>query len=661
MTIATLTHGAQKPESTGIDKNTLLFALFTTFAVTFPHINHVPGVIFGFFLICFGWRLASAAENVKLPSRSTLFVATLAGIGVIFWQHQTLLGLEAGTSFFVVCLGLKLLELRQDRDLYLVIYLSFFVATTLFLFSQSILMGIHVLIASCLLIVNLISINAVNAMNLKAKFKLSLTLLGQAFPIMILLFLIFPRIAAPKFGLGAQNAIGRTGLSDTLKPGQISQLIQSNALAFRVNFEGPIPPPNERYWRGPVFWYTDGEQWSLESRNLALETPVQPSSEDYEYTVTLEPHHQKWLFALDIPSEIPLEINQSSDLLLRANKSVVSRISYNLRSNTQYNTGSISSWEKQAGLQLPAPPSPRITRLIDEWQKKDSKPTAIVQQALEYFHNNAFFYTLLPPLYRNKPIETFLFEARKGFCEHYATAFVYLMRAANIPSRIITGYQGGEYNTVGNFLEIRQSDAHAWAEVWLEGKGWVRFDPTSAISPERIDRDIDRFSQRTYGYSHFGGVEIPVVSKLIQNIQYAWLATEHAWYRQVIAYNADRQNSLMSAWGIGKLADRILSLIASIAVLLLLVAAVILYKRPAKSDKAKVLYHRFCRKLSRHGLVKAHTEGARNFARRATIALPSLEFEINEITQVYQTVRYARTSNNHDLKQLCKLVNQFRA
>lgn len=659
--MAALTQLVQKPKSGGIDKNTLLFALFATFAVTFPHINHVPGSIFGFFLISFGWRLANATEKLRLPSRGALFVFTLTGVGVIFWQHKTLLGLEAGTSFFVVCLGLKLLELRQDRDLYLVIYLSFFVAITQFLYSQSILMGIHVLIVSCLLIVNLISINAVKSMNLKAKFKLSLTMLGQAFPIMILLFLIFPRIAAPRFGLGAQNAIGHTGLSDKLRPGQISQLIQSTALAFRVNFEGRIPPPNERYWRGPVFWYTDGKQWSLESRNLALEVPVQMLSEGYAYTVTLEPHQQKWLFALDVPSEIPLEINQNSDLLLLANKPVADRISYSLRSDTQYNTGAISRWQKQAGLQLPSPPSPKVTRLIDEWQNKNPKPAAIVRQALEYFHNNPFYYTLSPPLYQNKPIETFIFDTRKGFCEHYATAFVYLMRAAKIPSRIVTGYQGGEYNRVGKFIEVRQSDAHAWTEVWLDGKGWVRFDPTSAISPERIDQNINRLNQRRIGYSNFGGVDIPTISELIQDIQYAWSAAEHAWYRQVIAYNADRQNNLMTAWGIGKLKDRILSLIVSIAVLLLLVASFLLYKRPARPDKANVLYRRFCAKLSRHGLVKARTEGANNFAQRATIAMPSLAYEINEITEIYQTIRYARQSNDYDLKQLSKLVNQFRA
>ncbi len=658
--MASLAYPVYTANSDNIDKNTLLFALFTTLAVTLPHIKHVPGLVFCFFLITFGWRLLSAAELLSLPRIGTLFLVTSIGVGLIFWQHKTLIGLEAGTSFFVISLGLKLLELRRNRDLYLVIFLSFFVATTQFLFSQTMLMGFHVLIASCLLIVNLISINTVKAMNLKSKFKLSLTLLCQAFPIMILMFLIFPRIPAPKFGLGDQNAIGQTGLSDTLKPGNISQLIQSSAVAFRVNFDGPIPPANERYWRGPVFWYTDGEKWSLESRSLLLENSVHTSPESYAYTVTLEPHRQRWLFALDVPSEIPLDITQSSDLQLLHQKPVTKRISYRLRSTTQYNTGPIQSWEKQAGLQLPTPPAPRISQLVNSWQRIDSNPKAVVKQALNYFHEEPFYYTLSPPVYRRNAIESFLFDARRGFCEHYATAFVYLMRTANIPSRAVTGYQGGEYNKVGNFLEIRQSDAHAWAEVWLDGKGWVRLDPTAMIAPERIEEGINRLYQQRNGIISFGGMDIPGVTDLFRNFNHVWSAAEHAWYRRIIAFSADRQNDLLSNWGIGDIKKRVISLFASVAVLLLLVAAILLYKGPAKTEKAVLLYGRFCRKLSRRGLIRAQSEGASDFAQRAAEAFPNLGFEINNVTRLYQTLRYARTSNSDDLKQLTKLVGQFR-
>ena len=653
-------YSGDKPNSYGIDKNTLLFALFTTLVVTLPHISHVPGLVFCFFLMTSGWRLLNAAELISLPRKSTLFLITWIGVGLIFWQHKTLIGLEAGTSFFVISLGLKLLELTRDRDLYLVIFLSFFVATTQFLFSQTMLMGIHVLVACCLLIVNLISINTVKAMNLKSKFRLSLTLLFQAFPIMVLMFLIFPRIPAPKFGVGNQDAIGRTGLSDTLQPGNISQLIQSSTLAFRVNFDGPIPPENERYWRGPVFWYTDGEKWSQESRNLLLENSVHTSPESYSYTVTLEPHRRRWLFALDIPSEIPLGITQSSDLQLINDKPVTKRISYNLRSTTQYNTGPIQSWEAQAGLQLPTPPSPRISRLINNWRDIDPNPVAVIKQALNYFHEEPFYYTLSPPEYRRKAIETFLFDARRGFCEHYATAFVYLMRAAKIPSRVVTGYQGGEYNEVGKFLEIRQSDAHAWAEVWLDGKGWVRLDATTAIAPERIEEGIHRLIQQRNGIIGFGGIGIPGVIELTRNFHHIWSAAEHAWYRRIIAYNADRQNELLANWGMDDPKKRVISLFAGITVLLLIVAAVLLYKGTAKTDKAVLLYSRFCRKLSRRGMVRAHSEGANDFAQRATETFPNLGFEINDVTRLYLNLRYARTSNSDDLKQLTKRVDQFR-
>ena len=649
-----------KPNNPEIEKSTLSFSLITTFLVTLPHVNHVPWTIFVFFILALGWRLSSNSTKLSLPGRGLLFLISVASVSLIFMEHKTLIGLQAGTSFFIVALGLKLLELKRVRDLYLVIFLSFFVATTQFLYTQTLLMGLYVLVVTGLLIVSLISLNAANAINLVSQFKLSALLIYQAFPIMVLLFLIFPRIATPKFGLVAQDGIAITGLSDTLNPGQISQLSQSAEVAFRVNFEGKVPPRKERYWRGPVFWHTDGQQWTMAEPTPLAQNQIQVSGNTYRYTVTLEPHRQKWLFALDTPTEKPFGASQTSDLLLVTAKPITKRRSYTLSSNTQYNTGMLSNRDRRMGLQLPKPPSHQITNLVKSWRQNNPNPAAIVRQAFNYFHDQEFFYTLSPPLYETDPIESFLFELRRGFCEHYATAFVYLMRAANIPARVVTGYQGGEFNTVGKFLEIRQADAHAWAEIWLRGKGWVRLDPTSAVAPERIEKGIDLLVQLATGEISFGSLERSGLSTLIQNIHYAWAAAEHAWHRRIIAYNANLQNNLLSRWNIKNLANRMVALVGGIALLLLLISLLVLNNRTMRKDKTIALYQRFCKKLAKRGITRTNTEGAGDFAKRAAVALPNLDLKIDEVTQSYQNLRYARETNAEGLKHFSHLVRAFR-
>jgi len=263
-------------------------------------------------------------------------------------------------------------------------------------------------------------------------------------------------------------------------------------------------------------------------------------------------------------------------------------------------------------------------------------------------------------MYKTNPIESFLFESRRGFCEHYATAFVYLMRTANIPARVVTGYQGGEFNTVGKFLEIRQADAHAWAEIWLRGKGWVRVDPTSAVAPERIEKGINLLDQLATDEISFGSLERSGLSTLIQNIHYAWAAAEHAWHRHIIDYDANLQNDFLSRWNIKNLANRVVALVVGIAILLLLIALMLLGRRSMREDKAVALYQRFCKKLAKRGITRTNTEGAGDFAKRATAAFPNLDLKIDQVTQAYQNVRYARKTSKEGLKHLSRLVSAFR-
>ncbi len=641
------------------DNKTLIFVIFVAALITLPHAAHIPAPVFGFFVALFSYRLAGIKYPRMLPGGLLLFLITLTGIILIYSQHKSYLGLLAGTSFFITTLALKILEIKHRNEFYLVVFLSFFAAITQFLFNQSLLMAAYVLLVTGLLTAALITITLKKRLNINATLKLTGTLMLQALPIMILMFILFPRIPAPNIALPLPQNAATTGLSDSLRPGQISQLSQSSKLAFRVKFDGEPPAPKQRYWRGPVFWKFDGQQWDIIKKPLGIAHGNTFLSNAYQYTVTLEPHGQKWLFALDIPSNLPHRIRQTADLLLMARKPVTQRRSYTLTSYTQYKTGQLSDWEKKLGLQIPATPDQRILSLISHWQQGSSQTEAIVRQALDFFNKETFFYTLTPPLYEEKPIESFLFTGRRGFCEHYATAFVYLMRIAGIPARVVTGYQGGEFNTLGQFLEVRQSDAHAWAEVWLGEKGWVRIDPTAAVAPERIEQGIGSVSGYEYDRFEFTNTDLAGLSNLVLNLRFAWATVDHAWHRWIITYNAVSQNEFLSKLGIDDIQSMVFILVGTVMITLALSSIVILYNQKKNLHQAVILYQRFCKKISATGLTKTATESAGDFATRAIVRRPDLSNQILSITALYQNIRYGKVSDAAEIVKLRKKIHKF--
>ncbi|MGH8549348.1 MAG: transglutaminase TgpA family protein [Methylococcales bacterium] len=642
------------------ENSATLFTLLVTLLVALPHVFHVPHSIFAFFISLLGYRLAGIKKPSLPMGKSLLLGLTGVGLGLLTYEHRTIIGLHAGTSFFLVSLGLKMLELKQVRDLYLIIFLCFFVAITQFLYTQSVLMIFYIVLTTGLLVTALVGLSTGSILSLKQRVKLSSVLVLQAIPITIFLFLLFPRIPSPRFGLASPTGTAQTGLSDSMQPGSISQLSQSSEVAFRVNFKGNPPPPRDRYWRGPVFWHTDGSRWTLIDNASNSAPPIQLSGAKISYEVTLEPHGQRWLFALDLPANQPPGSSQTSDFLLLAGKAVTERISYSLISFPQYNTGSLSGTERALGLQLPRPPSRRIAALVSPWQIPGAQARTIVQKALDYFHDEEFFYTLSPPLYPKNPTESFLFESKRGFCEHFASAFVYLMRAAKIPARIVTGYQGGEFNTLGRFLEIRQSDAHAWVEVWLSGRGWVRVDPTAAVAPERIDRGIDALRQQEAGSFGLGTLDLVESVGIFQNIRFAWASLDHAWHQWVLSYNAFNQSELLSRFGLEDLKSMVLSLVAALTLCLVLTALILLKPAVAKIDKGLLLYLRFCGKLAKAGFKRQDNEGAGDFARRVIHRRPELGPEILRITCLYHKVRYGRFYSGEDLNDLTRAVRGLR-
>lgn len=641
--------------------------LASVLLVAIPHATHLSHGIMAFFGLLIAWRFANLHGKVRLPSPALFFVLTVTGAGVVFGEYHRFYGREAGASLLVVGLGLKLMELKSRRDAYLLVFLGFLVASTQYLFSQSIPMAVYTLAIVVLLVTNLISLNCGDGLPLPAQLRLAGVMVAQAIPIMLVLFVFFPRVMGPLWTLPEDRRISTSGLSDTLEIGSITRLGLSQELAFRVDFEGPLPPPQQRYWRGPVFWHSDGQRWTL-----PLEIPLPPQRDAsrhgpaYRYTMTIEPHHQRWVLAMDLPSQFSSELTQTAEYLLLSKDKIDARRQFQLVSHPAYNTGGLTEREKRLGLQLPRRISERTRALVADWQSKDSPPEGVVRLALDYFHEQPFVYTLNPPPTTGDPLDSFLFSTRRGFCEHYATSFVILMRIAGIPARVVTGYQGGQWNTVGNFLEVKQADAHAWAEVWLADKGWTRVDPTESVAPGRIDHGLDIEAQLVAGEIRFNADEGAVLGQgwLLRNswrqARMAWASVDHAWDRWVLSYSPKKQAKLFARLGIGGRRDLALWLSGIFAVVLTLATRLILRQRQARPDKAMQLYTIFLQKMARHGFSKLPQEGALDFSRRIDRLKPEDAAVVQQITETFLRLRYHRTHRPDDLRTLARMIKTLR-
>lgn len=646
--------------STEINNRVLIFLLSSIGLITLPHVENVPLPIFAFFATMLVWRFIGVWKKNWLPPQIIVFLLLCSGLILMFSQYRSVLGRDAGTSLFVLALGLKLLEIKSRRDLYLITYLAFIVAGSLFLYEQSILMAVYILFVCCVLLATLVAINTEKPQTLVA-LKKSAIIIAQALPIAAVLFVLFPRVEAPRWMLFKNDSQQKLELNDTIEPGSISDLGLSPELVFRVKFKGKIPPQNRLYWRGPVYSYTDGKRWTHTgdfSVNAFLDTP-HFSGQAYQYTVLMEPQNQQWVFGLDIPAEFSANLQQNATYQLISQEPPNTRAEYQITSFTEYNTGYITKTEYGENLQLPESPSNEINALVTKLHGFDRPPEVFIQALLQHFRTENFHYTLKPPLMEDHPIETFLFKTRYGFCSHYATAFVYLMRVAHIPARVIGGYQGGEMNKVGQFLEVRQADAHAWTEVWLANKGWVRFDPTAAIAPERVEQGVNVERQVANQEVNFTPIAAGDISWLKQARQ-MWQTVDYSWQRWVINYDRANQSEFLSAFGINNLRAMFYAMLYIITFITAILAWFLLKNNRKHADKVILAYDQFCRKLAKAQLIRHSNEGARDFALRASSRLPEYSTQINTITDLYIQLRYGKNPTPQLFQQLTRLVAAFK-
>jgi protein-glutamine gamma-glutamyltransferase len=625
--------------------------LWLTATLSFAVIPHALRIPFWMPILFFSltlWRLyqerrwRSSTKKASLSARfGRQFIILVIVVGV-FNSYGTLVGRDAGVALLVLLAGLKLVELQNQRDYYIGIFIAMFLVLTNFFYSQTILTAIYMMLAVTLIVTSLISLNDTSGfVNSQKRIFVALSLLVQSIPFLLILFVLFPRIDGPLWGLPKDAHAGTTGLDDEMSPGQISQLSLSDEVAFRVEFTGPIPENWALYWRGPVLWYSDGVKWVGEKRPdkpLAIEVQGSPIS----YSVTMEATDKNWLYGLEMPSELPGRAFLSHDQQILTRRPVQARRRYELSSYTQFKLLARGEEELQRALQLPQGYHPKARALGKSWQDGGKQGLEVVNMALQMFNQEAFYYTLSPPLLLQDNVDQFIFDTQQGFCEHYASAFVILMRAAGVPARVVTGYQGGNLNPVGNYLVVRQHDAHAWAEIWLQDEGWLRIDPTAAVAPERIRDGIDNTLPNAIIDIPLGLQNNKMARKIWRSISHNLDAINMRWNQWVLGYNNKRQNLFLNKIGFGKVNwQAMTSWLFGLSALVLVFVAIYLKKNAhLQLDEARQLYDRFCRKLARCGIERAGSEGPRDFALRASRQREDLAKDIDAITSLYIRSRY---------------------
>jgi transglutaminase-like putative cysteine protease len=607
------------------------------------------------------WRYQLARRQLLLPRLRLLVPLVLAGAAGVLASHPGGFGRDASVALLVLMMAMKLLEANSRRDAVLLIYLAWFLSLTTFLFSQSLLLGLYMLLPVTLLTAILLGLSHPGGtLPITRKLGLASTLLLQAVPLMLALFLLFPRFSGPLWGLPKDSLQGMTGLSEDMAPGSISQLSISDEVAFRAEFFGPVPDPQQRYWRGPVFWHFDSRSWrpGSQSRTLPPAQLTQPSAR-IDYAITLEAHNRSWLFMLDVPATLPPQARLRPDYQVLSHEPVRSRLRYTVASYLNYQLDAdLDPQARQLALQLPAAGNPRARALGHEWATSGDNHLTIVKRAMHMFREQEFIYTLIPPLLGHNSIDDFLFVTRRGFCEHYAGSFVFLMRAAGVPARVVTGYQGGEVNPIGGYLIVRQSDAHAWAEVWLPGQGWTRVDPTSAVSPQRIEAGIANALPAGEALPALVGGEYPLLRRAYLGLD----ALNNSWNQWVLGYNQQRQLQLL-AWlygsGIG-MQQVALTMITVLGLLLLGFTLAFLRASRQAGNKLDRAFRRFTDKLARAGMKRQPWEGPLDFAQRAALLSPRRAEAIRAIAADYAAQRYGHDYTPQRCRALIYNIRKFR-
>jgi len=618
---------------------------------------------------CLVWSISLTWKNPpSIPPRWLRIFLVMLFMGVIYASFHDLRSENTGRAFLLAMSSLKMLELRYRRDVYTAVFLGYFLAAIAFLSMQSLLFAVVVLAGVGWLTALLVELESEMKVSPGRGLLLCIRWLTYGLPLAALLFMFFPRLSGPLWGLSGEND-GRavTGFSETMEPGSITELARSNEIVLRAYFENRPPPLSRMYWRGVVLWDLEGRRWYRRD-TAKIEHPFAQPGTPTGYDLRLEPRNSRWIPTLDVPEMLPPKTLMMGDYSVRAIGDPHHKRRFQMRSHTDYYLPSGSSHNQfmQWGLALPTTGNAHSRRLAQDWKAQSRKPEQIVSQALQWFRGQNFYYTLSPPsMEGDDSIDTFLFSSRKGFCEHYAGAFAFLMRAAGIPARIILGYQGGEYNEFGDYVVVRQYDAHAWVEIWLDNQGWTRIDPVAVVAPMRIEQGSSAIiaaqneemgwfvRQQRWSYS----------------LSQIWDASQQFWYGWFLGYGDEKQAELMGHLGIkpgewSKWLLWLLSLGAAVTALIALLLSREISRKPL--DPSQAAYSRFCHIMARQGIKRRPSESPLSYAQRIRMIDPELAEPCSHICRLYNDTRYQPKvsacdgrSGENGSKELAAAVRKF--
>ncbi len=609
------------------------------------------------------WRGVASSRQWSLPPQAIKLVLALLAFGGIYAEFGRVTGQNAGIALLVLMLALKLTEMRSRRDVMVVVFLMYFLLVTHFLFSQELWTIAYLFVSAVAITSLLIDVHHPGEpLPLRASLRMGGSMIAQALPLMLLFFILFPRIPGPLWGLPSDAGPTRSGLSDSMSPGDISKLSLSEEVAFRVRFLDAPPAKSEQYWRGPVFRQFNSRSWThapddLRDRRTAQLELLGPTT---RYELTLEPMRSRWLFALDAPNPalLPRDARLEYSGAMVVDKPTTERRLIRGVSATRYRLDAqLSPYDRIRDTTLPADFNPRTFALAKEWRARGLDDTAVVNQALRMIREQPFVYTLEPPRLGRHSVDEFLFDTRRGFCEHYSSAFTVLMRAAGIPARVVTGYHGMEANPLGDYYLVRQSDAHAWSEVWLAGHGWVRVDPTSAVAPERIEQSaLDAFGASR----NLAGLDS--LERLRYAMEARWDLVNARWNEWVLAYGPELQQQFLARFGLAEMRRMILALTIGVSVALALVGLFALRnaRAPRITEPALALWHTALKRLRRIGFEQRPDEGPRDFVQRVVGHEPALNEPLRRLLEAYLRLRYLGETDPALQREMAAAIKQIR-
>ncbi|USX25581.1 DUF3488 and transglutaminase-like domain-containing protein [Oxalobacteraceae bacterium OTU3CINTB1] len=610
------------------DKADTLLLLTAALMVLAPHFAHLPFWVSLAVCATLLWRAAITWRGKRMPPLWLLVPVAVASMAGVYFTYRTLLGRDAGVAMLTLLLAFKLLEMRAKRDLFVVIFLSFFVLLTSFFYSQTMPAALFMAVTIIVLLTAQQSFQYTGAVPpLARRLRTSAKLFLLAAPLALLMFIGFPRVQGPLWGMPGDAHSGRSGISDSMAPGTLSSLAQSDDVAFRVRFLDQAPPQNQLYWRSIVLGDYDGRTWTrvprrrgargLRPRDIAISVRGQA----IRHEVTMEPTGKRWLALLELTGprfSVPgFNVRESEEMEQFTMEPVARRVRYAASAYVDFDLQANEAPENlRRWLELPDGFNPRTLALAQQLKQAAQSADArqLSQQVLSMFRRDTFSYTLQPPLAGRDMVDDFLFITKAGFCEHYSGAYVVLMRAMGVPARVVTGYQGGEMNPLDGYLTVRQSDAHAWAEIWLPSQGWRRVDPTGAVAPERIARNLARAlpAPTAFGFGQFIELQNDPDSWLAQ-LRFRYAALNNSWNQWVLDYNPDRQRSFLAE--LGSVFGNWRSALGAALVCAL---AWLLHWRRQRRPAAPLdgLYQAFCRLQARHGYARRPDEGPLSYAAR---------------------------------------------